>query len=259
MKLYFPATAAIALFSVTALAATPNDASLLPGTTIPIVLTKKIDAAKTHPGDAITGKTTQAITLASGQKLPKGALLQGHVVEASQFQFDPAHYAVQHDAELSIQFDNITSSGYQVPLHVYVRAMADPVTVSEAHMPKASDMDPLGTTTQVGGDLVTLSQDEVLSAHGDIVGYKHDGGIYAHLIASRHDSFSCNGSSNEQAMGIFSASACGIYGFAQESLAANANSVVTLVSNHYTPRIYANTAMLLEEQPSAEATNEGLK
>jgi len=259
MKLYVPAAAAVALFSVTALAAGPKGASLLPGTTIPIALTQKIDAAKAHVGDPITGRTTQTVTLASGEKLPKGSLLQGHVVEASQFQFNSAHYAVQHNAVLSIQFDNISTGTYQIPLHVYVRAMAAPVTVSEAHMPKASDMDSLGTTTQVGGDLVTPSQEEVLSAHGDIVGYKHDGGIYAHLIASRHDGVSCGSSSTEQAVGVFSASACGTYGFAQESLAANANSIVTLVSNHHSPRIYANTAILLEEQPATQAANEGLK
>lgn len=253
MKHTFTAAAAVALFSVTAFAAAPQDASLLPGTTIPVTLTKKIDAAKTHAGDAVTGRTTQRVRLASGETMPKGALLRGHVVEASSFHFNPAHYAVQGNAVLSIQFDSITSDGHQVPLHVYVRALAAPVTVAETHMPKASDMDSLGTTTQVGGDLVTPSQDEILSERGDIVGYRHDGGNYAHLIASSGNSTVCDGGNTEQAMDVFSASACGAYGFEQESLTENGGNVLTLVSNHFTPRLYANTALLLEEQAPTQA------
>jgi hypothetical protein len=31
---------------------------------------------------------------------------------------------------------------------------------------------------------------------------------------------------------------------------------MTLVSNHYTPRLYADTAILLEEQPQTQAAND---
>lgn len=251
--------AAVALFTLPALAASPKDASLLPGTTIPMILTKGLDAGKVHAGDVVNGKTTQAITLASGQRLPKGTPMRGRVVEASPFQFDSTHYAVQRNATLSIRFDSLVIGGEEVPLHVTVRAMAAPTTVAEAHMPRASDMDPLGTTTQVGGDLVTPSQEEILSAQGDIVGYRHGGGNYAHLIASRREGVSCDASSTEQAMDVFSASACGLYGFPQASITANANNTITLVSSHYTPRLYADTAILLEEQTDTQAANERLR
>ncbi|HTJ31447.1 MAG TPA: hypothetical protein VL346_13155 [Acidobacteriaceae bacterium] len=248
--------AVIALFTLPALAASPKEASLLPGTTIPVTLTKALDAGKVHAGDAVTGKTTQAITLASGQRLPKGALLRGRVVEAARFQFNRAHYAAQQNAGLSIRFDSLASGDAEIPLHVYVRAMAAPTTVAEAHRPSASDMDSLGTTTQVGGDLVTPSQQEILSAQGDIVGYRHDGGNYAHLIAASGNGASCDAGNTEQAMDVFSASACGLYGFPQASMATNADNTISLVSNHYTPKLYAQTAILLEEQPQTQAAND---
>ncbi len=101
------------------------------------------------------------------------------------------------------------------PLKVMVRAMADPLTSWGAREPKSSDLDSLGTVTQIGGDQLVPSQVEVVNMDGDVVAYNRRNGVYAHLIAHRD----CDGSDNEVSVGIYSPSACGLYGFTQRCCA----------------------------------------
>jgi hypothetical protein len=161
------------------------DASLSPRTTLPISFTRSIDANHVHAGDAISAKLTQPVHLANGQVIPAGARVAGHVVTANGFAFDSTPYAKQKQSALSIHFDSVDGYGVHLPLNVYVRAMADPITAWDARRPKPSDEDPLGTTQQIGGDLVTPSQSGVMSQDGDIVGYQRHGGIYARMFCSQ--------------------------------------------------------------------------
>ncbi|HEY0263974.1 MAG TPA: hypothetical protein VGC07_05575 [Granulicella sp.] len=223
-------------------AAQAQQSVLAPGTTLPIVFPHKIDGAHAHVGDVVEARTTEAVPLASGGMLPRGARISGHVVQSGEFHFNTAHYAVQQPATLAIAFDAVTIGGESVPVHVTVRALADALTTWDAQRPLASDMDPTGTTTQIGGDQVTPRAEEVLSRDGDIVGYKRGSDVYAHLISSG----SCPGSTTEQAVGLFSASACGLYGFEGVSLRQNTNGSFELFSSHYTPKIWRSSVALLQ-------------
>jgi hypothetical protein len=250
MKL--PILAVIAVISTNLAMAQVSSTTLLsPGTTLPVQFERSIDSNHAHAGDVISAKTIQQIRLANGQVLPAGTHITGHVVAASAFRFDKTLYAKQQPSTLTIHFDSIQSKGETFPLQVSVRAMADPLTVWDAARPKASDMDPLGTTTQIGGDQVTPSQSEVVSQDGDTVGYLRHGGVYAHLIsASGNGPGSCDASNTEQSMGPFSASACGLYGFTNVSLVETGStgipSTLTLVSRRGSPKIWAKSAVLLE-------------
>ena len=250
MKL--PVFAAIALFSSPfVIAQTSSPALLTPGTTLPIRFDHSIDANHVHTGDAISAKTTQQVRLANGQTLPAGAHVIGHVTTASAFSFDTTPYAKQKQSTLTIHFDSIDAKNEHLPLNVYVRAMADPITSWDARRPKPSDEDPLGTLTQIGGDQLTPSQKEILSQEGDIVGYQHHGGAYAHLISATGNApSSCDATDTEQSMGLYSASACGLYGFTNVSLLENGRagnaSILTLVSHRDSPKIWANSTALLE-------------
>jgi hypothetical protein len=241
-----------ALFSTSfAIAQTSPSEMLAPGTTLPIQFDRAVDPAHSHTGDSISAKTTQQVRLANGQVLPSGSHVTGHIVNASGFNFDKTPYAKQSPSTLSIRFDSITNKEVTVPLHVSLRAMADPLTVWAAQEPKSTDLDPLSTTTQIGGDLVTPSQNEVMSQDGDIVGYRRRGGVVAHLIsASGNGPAACDASDTEQAMGLFSASACGLYGYTDVSLIDNGStrndSSLTLVSRRRSAKIWAKTAALLE-------------
>ncbi|WP_213805246.1 hypothetical protein [Granulicella sp. dw_53] len=250
MKL--PVFTAIAVFSASFAMAQASPATLLsPGTTLPIQFERSIDTNHSHTGDTVSAKTTQQVRLANGEILPAGAHVTGHVVTSNAFTFDKTPYAKQPVSTLAIHFDSIESKGKTLPLQVYVRAMADPVTVWDAQRPKATDMDPLSTTTQIGGDQVVPSQSEVTSRDGDTVGYRKRGGVYAHLIStSGNGPENCDASDTEQSMGLFSASACGLYGFTDVTLLSAGKtgevSTLALASRRRSAKIWAKSAALLE-------------
>ena len=227
-----------------------SDVSLAPGTTLPIAFTRGIDAGHTSLGTIVEARTTQQVRLANDHVLPAGAHVIGHVVTANAFIFNKTPYAKQSASALTIQFDSLVSHGETIPLHVYVRAMADPLSVWDAQRPKSTDLDPLSTTTQIGGDQVTPSQSEVESQQGETVGYKRSSGVYAHLVSAvGRGSDSCDATDTEQSMGLFSASACGLYGYADTNLVSSGksgDSTLTLASRHRSAQIWAKSEALLE-------------
>jgi len=236
----------------TAFAAAQNTPALrlAPGTTIPVSFSHAVDATHARNGDVVAAKTTQPIQIAGGKLLPAGAEVVGHVVSVSSFSYDKTPYAEQKPGALTVQFDTLQANGVDIPLNVYVRALADPVTAHDAELPNAYD-DGLRTRHQIGGDEVTPSQNEVLSRNGDTVGYLKRGGVYAHPIAASGNSpEGCDGSDSEQAMGLFSASACGLYGFTDISLVGtgrrDGSSTLSLTSRRYSPKIWKNSVALLE-------------
>lgn len=215
--------------------------------TLPIVFTRTLSAANSRHGDAVEARTSQAVHLGNGAVIPSGAKITGHVLAANAFAYDITPYARQKQSILSIHFDSIAWNGQTLPLSVTVRAMADRLESDAARTPKLPhDADPWGTMTQIGGDQLTPVQHEVTDREGDTVGYNKRDGVYAHLIANGH----CDGSDVEVSMGIYSASACGLYGFvsvtALETGSATQPSTLTLASTHVSPKIWKYSTALLE-------------
>lgn len=222
-------------------------------TTLPIVFLKTVSANASHAGDVVLAKTSQSVRTANGQTLPGGTKIVGHVAAANAFAYDETPYARQKPSVLKIHFDSIEINGVSVPLHVTVRAMADPLTSSAAREPGPSDMDPSETVTQIGGDQLTPSEHKVVNLDGDVVAYNKHGGVYAHLIASGR----CDGSDVEVSVGIYSASACGLYGFTNVAVtevgSASAPSTLTLVSTRTSPKVWKGSTALLEVLPAQQA------
>jgi hypothetical protein len=222
-------------------------------TTIPIDFSQSVSAESAKQGDLVLAKTIQAIQLPTGGAIPAGSRVVGHVLAASGFAYDTTPYAHQKQSVLSIHFDSVQVKGESLPLSVTVRAMASPIASWDAQKPQASDMDPLGTLTQIGGDQLVPSQSEVRNLEGDVVAYNRRGGVYAHLIANGN----CDGSSVEVSVALYSASACGVYGLgnisATERGSAAAPSTLTLVSTHGSPKLWKHTTALLEVLPVQQA------
>jgi hypothetical protein len=220
--------------------------------TLPIIFVNTVSANHSHRGDTLLAKTTQPVRLTNGTIVPSGVRIIGRVDAASAFVDDGTPYAQQKQGMLSIRFDSLQLDGLAIPLNVTVRAMADPITSWDAREPQSSDLDSLSTVTQIGGDLLTPSQKEVISRDGDVVGYNRGGSVYAHLIARGH----CDGSTVEVSVGIYSASACGLYGFtrisAQETGSASRPSILTLVSSRISPKLWKNSTALLEVLPDQQ-------
>jgi hypothetical protein len=229
-------------------------ATVLPtSTAIPVRFTHTIDAGKAKPGDAVVAKTIQIVRLPEGQVLPKGASVVGHVVESRRFTFDPTPYAVQQPSYLSIHFDKIVMKGSEMPLNVFVRALASTIDSDDARTPHGIDeSDHLGTMVQVGGDQFSPIGKDLLTPDGDVVGYIRKHGVFARLISNEYvdeyASFRCDGTIREQSVAIFSPSACGLYGFDSTYMAENGRrgGSFRLESRHHTVKLYAGSTALFE-------------
>jgi len=178
---------------------------------------------------------------------PAGTKVVGHVLAASKASSE-SHLK---SATLSIRFDSIEVAGQQVPLHVTVRAMATPIVSWDARKPASSDLDPQATVTQIGGDKLVPSQVQVRNAQGDVVATNGRGGVHARLIANGR----CDSSDIDVSVGMYSASACGLYGFtnitASEFGSSATPSTLTLISSRTSPQIWKNSTALLEVIPEA--------
>jgi hypothetical protein len=225
-------------------------------TTIPVTFTQTLDAAKAKPGDQVSLKTAQEVKLESGKVLPRGTVLVGHVTEARPFTFDPTPYAAQQPSRLAIEIDKIVTSEGETTILVLVRALTSTLESNEAKSPHyTDDTDHVGTMILVGGDASYYPfGKEVTNRDGDIVGYHKKDGVFARLISSeyhsRYSSFSCEGSSTEQAVWIYSPSACGLYGFDDMYLVENGfgtkSGMFRLESRHHTVKLFANSTALMQ-------------
>jgi hypothetical protein len=115
-----------------------TEASLAPGSTIPVELNSSIDSKKTKVGDPITAHTLEPLKSTDDRLiLPKGAKIEGHVTQAT------ARSKGGNESALGIQFDKaFLKDGGEIPLNVIIRAVARPVSFSAP-----SD---LGTTPNLG-------------------------------------------------------------------------------------------------------------
>jgi len=229
-----------------------SNAALQAPATLPVTFTNTVSADSSHAGDVVLAKTEQEVRLANGTVIPSGTKVTGHVVLANGFAYDKTPYAHQKPSALSIHFDSVEVNGVSLPLSITVRAMADPITSRDARTPQASDMDPSATVTQIGGDQMSWTRSEVVNRDGDVVAYNRHGGVYAHLISSGH----CDGSDVEVSVGLYSASACGLYGFTNVSATEFGSpaipSTLTLVSTRTSPKVWKHSTALLEVLPATQ-------
>jgi hypothetical protein len=223
------------------------------GTALPVEFLSTLMAGKAKVGDSVHAKTLQTITLPNKQILAKGTLLTGHVIESRPFAFDPKPYAEQAPSILTIRFDFI-SGGAQAN-NIVVRALANAEEAYHSSSPDyLDDMDPAPTVHLIGGDAFSPVGKLVFSPEGTVVGYNSRQGIHARLLANlyvgSHSTFRCDAGTEEQSMAIFSASACGLYGFDYstylENLTGKEEGAFRLASRRYTVEIQKGSAALLE-------------
>lgn len=236
------------VLSVAAIEAQAAGAALsLPASTaIPVRFEHSVDAKHAKDGDVVTAKTMQEIALPGGQRIANGSLLTGHVVAAETFRFDLTPYAHQKDSTLSIHFDKIDVGGASIPVNLSVRAVASVLESKDASYPHSyDDTDHVGTITLIGGLSYSPLDKMIQNEDGDAIAYNRRHGIVARLVAAG----SCSGTSTEQAVGIFSPNACGVYGFGSESMpqtGSDGSGTFTLASHGHSIKLYAGTTALLQ-------------
>ena len=247
MSNYSRSLSLLALLGSVAMVPASRAITLPAQTTIPVIFTHTENSAKAKAGDVVTAKTMQVVVLPNGEQLPKGSMVTGHIVEARPFKFDDTPYAVQQASYLSIKIDQVGKDGTG-PVVTTVRALADPISVEEALTPHGMDeTDYPGTVTLIGGAHYSpVDKHVTYGTDDDIVAYNKKQGVFAHLLPA---GASCPGTQTEQAVGVFSPDACGLYGFGSVHLSEDtASGTFRLASTHRTVVLYAGSAALLQVQ-----------
>ena len=181
--------------------------SIPAGTALPVAMDSTLDARKAKPGQKIEGRLMQDIPLSAGEKIKAGAHVIGHVLELSK----PAGAG----SRMVLKFDQLITGGKTIPLTMSVRAIASSQSVYQAQIPIDAESN-YETQNQwvmrlVGGDIENRGRGLVASNYA-VVG-RWDGVPWGKLTSS--DSGDCtasDGNDIEQALWVFSTSACGLYG-----------------------------------------------
>lgn len=222
-------------------------------TALPVVFPANLDAAHLRAGQAIEVRSTQAVTLSNGLQLPKGTRLAAHVVAAEGFTFDNRPYAEQKGSRLSIRFDSIEGERGAVQIHARLRAMAAAPDVRKATTVEfANEADSEGTLQLIGAVSYSPRATRIAAADGATLAYQRHDGIFARLSAGEQTEHGltvrCAANQQEQAVGIFSGSACGVYGFGASYLSDNGaeSGTISLNSGLENVRIERGSAALLE-------------
>jgi hypothetical protein len=182
-----------------------------PGTVLPLRLSTSVDARRVKPGQTVVAQIMQRVSLPSGS-LARGTKVLGQVVRVSTGDRAPA--------TLALRFDRLLSAGGVVPMQTSLRAIASYMAVGEAEVPisgpdrgNANPWD--WTTEQIGGDIVYRGGGPVVDPGGNAVGKPVDDGVLDVVEAQPGSRCSRDVAANEppQAFWVFSAGACGVYGW----------------------------------------------
>ncbi len=190
------------------------------GTALPVALNSTLDAKKDKPGEKIEARLMQDVRLPAGEKIKAGARVSGHIVAVSK--------TAGGGSRMILMFDQLTADGRTIPLVLSVRAIASSNNVFQAEVPvnalSESESSNQWVMQQVGGEFVNRRLGLVGSDEG-VVGRYDDGAPWGKLTAAVDgDCSSTEGNGIEQALWVFSTSACGLYGLEGMKLVENGRS-----------------------------------
>jgi hypothetical protein len=255
------ARASIISYSIFALslcvpcAAVTNQNNVPPSTTFPVRFIHSVDAKKARPGDRVIAKTMQVVNLPTGQQLPKGSLVLGHVVDVRPLPTRESQNEQPKRSSISIHFDQILSGAKTLPVNLSVRALANSIASYEATYPHSLDeTDRPGNMVLIGGDEFSPLDKTIRDIDGEVIGYNRKQGVSAKLpkvvdiVTDMR--LECAGTDSEQSLAIFSPSACGTYGLGNVSMPHTGRSgsgTFSLESPDHSVKLYAGSAALLQE------------
>jgi hypothetical protein len=186
-----------------------SDHGIPAGTILPVLL-PSISSKRAKDGDPIKCKLAQDVRLADGTTIHAGTTVLGDVVAIT---------GAGRGATLTIKFDALVRQGKSTFIRTNLRALASTLEIEEAQIPVSgpgeSDVYDWLTTQQVGGDSVYGKQGPV-ERGSQVVGESSYRGVFGRALASADGGCrgAVAGNDQPQALWVFSADACGLYGFA---------------------------------------------
>jgi hypothetical protein len=219
--------------------------TLPPGVTLPVQLGRALRAGKVQVGTPIVVKTTQRVPVSEDTYLKAGAEVDGEVVASI---FGSGNGSAP--ATLSIRFTRLRYGKRSIPIRTKAIAIANFAQVGYTHLPADGGPD-MGivseanwTTKQVGGDSVVRT-----GWVGPVIGVDHQGkvgradyyGVYSLPEASPND-----GAPFPRALGVFSTTAAGLYGFGSGCELRSADGTITVTSPGKSIELRTGDNLLLE-------------
>ncbi len=200
---------------------------LAAGVTLPVRLDHSLAAGKAKVGSKVAATTTQRVPVAPHLYLHHGVKLYGEVVTSIHGDGTAAHPSV-----LGIRFTTMQYKHQSVPLLTKAIAIANFVQVGETALPtnggsdRGNNSPASWTTAQVGGDLLDRSGwiGELVDGSLEKVGSADYFGVYT-LPRPGADG---GGMPFPRALGVFSASASGLYGMEEGTTLSSAGGTITL-------------------------------
>ena len=223
------------------LAAVSSSAQQIPsGTILPTMLDNTLDSSSTKPGQQISAKLRQDVSLPNGQKMKRNAKVLGHVVRVSG----------GNPASITVQFDRVEMGKSPVSIALTLRALASMEVVSDAKIPPNPNSG-YGTTSWdwnmllIGGQAAFNGQRVVKSQDGKVVGkVVEPGAIAGEPMANPVGG--CTASSTEQAFWLFSTDACGAYGYKDLTIEGSGNSGQIVLQSPQKIVIHSGSGWLLQ-------------
>jgi hypothetical protein len=210
--------------------------------TLPVILSRTLEAQKLHPGDPIVAKLAQSVNLGPLGNLKAGTKISGRVTAV---QMEPPKGSM-----VTLTFDRILLPT-PIPITAHLRAIAAPVEVNDAMVPKTGPdrgtPSSAYTTVLVGGDVVYRGGGPVMLGK-DEVGVPVYDGVLVRL--SENLKGGCQGATTElQATWVFGSAACGTYGYSdlkiEHSGRTDPKGQIVLRSIKHPIKIRAGSALLL--------------
>ncbi len=229
---------------------TTQSLRLSPGTYLPVALYHTLKAGATAPGTPIQAFTTQRIPVAPGRYLPRGVALSGTVLRSTA---TPAGTAI------TLRFTTLRYGGHDTPIRTAALAIANFTNVDDTYAPMTVTGDPSDTsranwtTMQVGGDTVIRSgwTGPVVNERTQRVGFATFHGVYADPPSS--PTATEHPTTLPLALGAFSSTASGLYGFDHDATLATGDGDITVTAPGHL-ELHANDNLLLKTYDPAAPT-----
>ena len=181
------------------------------GTILPVRLNGGFSSKNARAGQEITGRLMQDVPLPNAQKIPEGARLRGTVVAVSSA-------GKSGRGRVSFRFDHVKLHRHSVAIVTDLRALASFVEVQFAQIPETTPgfgtPYAWATTDLIGGDVKYGVGGPVTDRGSEVVGTGTFSGVLVHIRAQPESGCrdDVDGNHDLQALWVFSADSCGVYG-----------------------------------------------
>ncbi len=223
--------------------------SALPaGTLLAVSLDHGLNINKLHPDQEIRARIEQSIP---GTPVHRGSQVLGKILAV--------HPAANGQARLELCFDAVETHGRRIPIRTNLRAVASMLEVEEAQIPEEMSSRGLNpqtwTTQQIGGDQVYRGGGPVTEAMTDVGTPAPYGVLVAPQVRTGQPCRAVvNDNHHPQALWLFSADACGVYGMynvrIEHAGRTSPTGTIVLASKNGKLNLRGGSALLLRVQGS---------